>query len=187
MSNDTPSSVRPDSVAAEPPAQATTARTTSTANLPSTSWTDTHARRLAVALWLRMVRVEQKGHRFLTEALHRHTLSIAQFDVIAHIGAAEGMTQQDLADSLFVTKGNVCQLLDRLSQRGLLMRRQEGRSNRLYLTEAGRAVFEEVVPAQEAEIARLFSSLTPDERTTLLSLLRKLDHSMGSVERGDCK
>lgn len=148
----------------------------------------TRPRRAAVALWLRLVRIEQRGHHHLTEQLRRHDLSIAQFDVIAHIGAAEGMTQQELADSLFVTKGNVCQLLDRLAQRGLLERRQEGRANRLFLTPAGRAVFDAVVPAHEAEIERMLSRLDPQERVTLHALLRKLDHAMATMPRdgADC-
>src|SRR3712207_8018674 len=59
--------------------------------------------------------------------------SNAQFDVLAHVGAAEGITQQQLADSLLVTKGNIAQLLDRMQKRGLIERRPQGRINRLFL------------------------------------------------------
>jgi DNA-binding MarR family transcriptional regulator len=45
-------------------------------------------------------------------------LNNAQFDVLAHVGAVEGMTQQELADSILVTKGNVALLLDRVEGRG---------------------------------------------------------------------
>jgi len=134
--------------------------------------------RAAVTTWLRLLRVFHKGDRRLTAHLRCHGLSMAQFDVLAQLGAAEGITQQELADKLYVTKGNVTQLLDRMTQSGLLVRRQAGRANRLYLTDAGHALHDAVVPAQEDEIAGLLAALTADETRQLAALLRKLDHSL---------
>jgi DNA-binding MarR family transcriptional regulator len=105
-------------------------------------------------------------------------LSVAQFDVLAHVGAGEGMTQRELADALLVTKGNVCQLLDRMEDRGLISRRQEGRAKRLFLTDAGRRLFAEVVPAHEAVIAEQFSVLSEGEQERLHELLRKIDKAL---------
>lgn len=110
--------------------------------------------------------------------MRQYDLSVAQFDVIVQIGAAEGISQQQLAGSLLVTKGNVSQLLKRLELQGLIRRTQEGRSNYLYLTQAGWLLYQQVVPAQEAMIARLFAVLTPNEQETLRHLLRKLDQSL---------
>jgi DNA-binding MarR family transcriptional regulator len=124
------------------------------------------------------MRVYQKVDRASGEQLKGRDLSGAQFDVLAHVGASEGMTQQELADSLLVTKGNVCQLLDKLEGRGLISRRQEGRANRLFLTEAGRRVFDEVVPAHEAVIADQFSLLSEEEQALLHELLRKFDRAL---------
>ena len=134
--------------------------------------------RAAVTTWLRLMRVFHKGDRRLTAHLRCHGLSIAQFDVLAQLGAAEGITQQDLANKLLVTKGNVTQLLDRMTQSGLLVRRQDGRANRLYLTDAGRALFAEVIPDHEQKIADMLAALTPDENRQLAALLRKLDHAL---------
>ena len=103
---------------------------------------------------------------------------MAQFDVLAQVGASEGLTQQALADSLLVTKGNVAQVLSKMERRGLILRRQQGRSNRLFLTVGGRRLFDEVVPAQEEFVAQGFSVLSPGEQRTLLELLRKLDRGL---------
>jgi DNA-binding MarR family transcriptional regulator len=111
------------------------------------------------------------------ERLRPWDLSVAQFDVLAQVGAHDGLTQQQLAAALLVTKGNICQLLDRLERLGLVRRQQVGRANRLHLTDAGRALREQVVPAQETLVAERLAALTPDEQRTLLSLLRKLDHA----------
>ena len=128
--------------------------------------------------WLRLLRVEQKVSRTLTEDLRRWDLNLAQFDVLARVGGTEGTTQQELAEALLVTKGNVCQMLDRLQKRGLLVRRPDGRANRLFLTDEGRRLFEEVVPVHEALVAEQFSSLSTSERSQLMRLLGSLDRAL---------
>ncbi|HLJ67183.1 MAG TPA: MarR family transcriptional regulator [Chloroflexota bacterium] len=127
---------------------------------------------------MRLVRVFQKVDRASTEHFRCRNLSMAQFDVLARVGAAEGQTQQELADSLLVTKGNICQLLDRMEQAGLIERRQEGRANRIFLTTSGRELYLQAVPAQERLIDELFCPLSVGEQAQLLDLLRKLDRSL---------
>lgn len=139
---------------------------------------DSTLRSAALLAWLRLARVYQKTDRASAEHLRRWGLTVAQFDVLAHIGAREGLSQQQLADSLLVTKGNVTQLLHRLEHDGLVRRCQEGRVNRLVLTERGRLLRDQVAPAQEALITRLFSTLPPEKQSRLLALLRELDHAL---------
>lgn len=139
----------------------------------------------AVAAWLRLARVFQQVNRASSEQLRQWDLSVAQFDIIAHVGAAEGMTQQELADGLLVTKGNICQMLDRMERGGLIERRQEGRANRLYLTPSGRRLFAEVVPAHEQMLAEQFATLSPAEQHALLALLRRVDRALGAA--GACE
>ena len=128
--------------------------------------------------WLRLMRVYHKVSRRSAERLKGWGLSVAQFDVLAHVGAAEGITQQELADTLVVSKGNVCQLLDKMEGRGLISRVQEGRANRLFLTHEGRRLFEDVVPAHEASIAERFSVLSEADQAQLHELLRKFDRAL---------
>jgi DNA-binding MarR family transcriptional regulator len=139
---------------------------------------DRDLREPGLLAWLRLMRVFQKVDRLSGERLRAWDLSVGQFDVLAHVGAAEGIVQQELADSLLVTKGNVCQLLDRMEGRGLILRRREGRNNRIFLTEEGRRLFDEVVPAHEALIAERFSALSRAEQERLHELLRKLDRAL---------
>src|SRR5580765_1203017 len=99
--------------------------------------------------WLRLVRVFQRVDRVSSESLRCHGISSAQLDVLARIGSSEGISQQRLADALLVTKGNICQLLDKMQSSELLERRPEGRINRLFLTAKGRRIYDEVVPAHD--------------------------------------
>jgi DNA-binding MarR family transcriptional regulator len=135
-------------------------------------------RQPAVFAWLRLARVFQKIDSRSERFFRSQGLNTAQFDVLAQIGATSGMTQQELAAALLVTKGNISQLLARLEQDGLVTRRQEGRTNCLSLTEQGHALFQQVVPQQEALIAELLAPLSPTEQLELLRLLRKLDHAI---------
>ena len=133
----------------------------------------------AVPAWLRLARVFAKVDRASAQHLRHWGLSVAQFDVLAQVGAAEGLSQQDLAARLLVTKGNVTQLLDRMQRDGLILRCPQGRTNCLFLTEKGRRLFAAVVPAQEAHIAARFAPLSAQEQRQILTLLRTLDHSLG--------
>ena len=128
--------------------------------------------------WLRLARVFQKMQRQESTQLRCWRLSPAQFDVLAHVGAAEGMTQQRLADALLVTKGNVCQILDKMERDGLLVRRPAGRVNHVYLTDSGRRLFDEVVPAHERFMADVLGQLSQTEQWQLLRLLSRLDHQL---------
>jgi DNA-binding MarR family transcriptional regulator len=125
------------------------------------------------------MRVYQKVDRASAEHLRDWGLSVAQFDVLARVGSQAGIKQQEVADLLLVTKGNVCQLLDRMEDRGLILRRRDGRANHLFLTEAGRRLYDEAVPAQEAMVSERFSALSDEEQAQLHELLRKLDTSLG--------
>ena len=134
---------------------------------------------------MRLLRVSQKVERELAGQLKLWGLNNAQFDVLAHVGADEGITQQELADSLLVTKGNVAQLLDRMEKRGLIERRPQGRINRLFLTKEGRRTFAKVVPAHEAMIDDRLSVLSEEERRQLFELMRKLDRALNKGKRAE--
>jgi DNA-binding MarR family transcriptional regulator len=128
--------------------------------------------------WLRLVRVFQKVDRVSTESLRCNQLSPAQLDVLAKVGSSPGTSQQELADALLVTKGNVCQLLDKMQASGLLERRPAGRQNRLYLTDKGKGVFDTVVPRHDALVSGLLGSLSNTEQRELLRLLRHVDQAL---------
>ncbi|MGI9147694.1 MAG: MarR family winged helix-turn-helix transcriptional regulator [Chloroflexota bacterium] len=135
-------------------------------------------RTASLLAWLRLVRVFQKVNRASTDSLRCRQLTPAQVDVLANVGASAGISQQELADMLLVTKGNVCQLLDKVENNGLLERRPDKRVNRLFLTEQGRQVYEEVIPHHDALLAEQFQALSKSDKRELLRLLRQLDHSL---------
>ncbi len=133
----------------------------------------------AVVAWLRLARVYHKIDRRTAGTMRHHGISVSRFDVLNHAGAVEGRTQQQIADTLLVTKGNITQLVDAMEADGLLVRRREGRANRIYLTAPGRHLRRELISVQEREIAHDWAALDADEVRTLIQLLRKLERSLG--------
>src|SRR5205814_5005680 len=131
-----------------------------------------------VLAWVRLVRVHQEVERTAMAHLRQWNVSVPQFDILAHVGAAAGITQQELAAARLTTKGNLSQLLDHMERAGIVRRERDGHVKRIWLTETGQRLFEEVVPAHEAVIAAQFSTLAPEDQDQLLRLLRTLDHGL---------
>lgn len=138
-------------------------------------------RRPGVLAWLYLMRVYDKLQHRSSQHLAQYDLTPAQFDVLAQLNLADRISQQALAERLLVTKGNVCGLIDRMSSRGLVERQsdpRDARVNLLCLTDKGRALAEEVVPAHETFMHEQMDTLNPEEQRTLQGLLRQLDLSL---------
>jgi DNA-binding MarR family transcriptional regulator len=134
---------------------------------------DKPTRSAAVAAWVRLTRLYQSIDHRSEENFRELGLNSAWFDVLANVGAREGLTQRELADSLLVTKGNISQLMTKLEAAALIERRADGRALRLYLTPAGRELRARAVPRQETLLAESLSRLSDDEQKELIRLLRK--------------
>ena len=110
----------------------------------------------------------------VTERLRQIGLSVPQCDVLTTLTEAEGVSQQDLAKRLYVTKGNISGLLDRLEKAGLVERRSTASDRRqyeIYLTHAGRAAAEKAIALQHALIRATLGRLPRQELATLEGLL----------------
>ena len=74
-------------------------------------------------VWLRMIRLMTRIKVAMSDRLKDVSLSVPQLDVLSTLTEQEGISQQDLAVRLYVTKGNISGLLDRLVAAGLVERR----------------------------------------------------------------
>ncbi|MCJ2047444.1 MarR family transcriptional regulator [Methylobacterium sp. J-078] len=115
-------------------------------------------------VWFRFIRLNRRVTAAMAGELRGLGLSIPQFDALSTLTEREGMTQQDLAARLYVTKGNVSGLIDRLVEAGLVERRPipgDRRSHALHLTPAGADLATRGIAAQKAYVARTLGQL-PD-------------------------
>lgn len=135
----------------------------------------------AMSTWLQLVRVYEKLQHHAGSHLKGYDLTPAQYDVLAQLSGTHGMTQQALAERLMVTKGNVCGLIDRMSDRGFVERRadpEDRRSNLLFVTELGKEVAERAVPAYAQFVREHLAVLDAEEQSALETLLRKVEMAL---------
>ncbi|MFE1600870.1 MarR family winged helix-turn-helix transcriptional regulator [Methylobacterium sp. ID0610] len=121
-------------------------------------------------IWFRFVRLNRRVVAAVAADLKALGLSIPQFDVLSTLSEREGLTQQDLAERLYVTKGNVSGLIDRLVEAGLVERRPipgDRRSHALHLTPAGRDLARTGMAAQTAYVARTLATLPAEDLADL--------------------
>ncbi|WP_424767612.1 MarR family winged helix-turn-helix transcriptional regulator [Paenibacillus sp. sgz302251] len=142
----------------------------------SNSFLSKRDERLGLMIWFRLSRVYSQSVRETHQHLKKWGLSAAQFDMIAQVGVHDRLTQQQLANKLFVTKGNITQLLGKLEGQGLVQREQEWKTKYVSLTEKGKELFNEVVPMQEQFQASQYNGLNQAEKKQLLELLKKIQH-----------
>lgn len=119
-----------------------------------------------IRVWFRLLRLETRIRSAMSERLRAIGLSVPQCDVLTTLTEQEGMSQQDLAKRLYVTKGNISGLIDRLEEAGMVERRptpEDRRSHAIFLTETGRSAAKAGLALQHAYVAETFGRLAgPD-------------------------
>jgi DNA-binding MarR family transcriptional regulator len=120
----------------------------------------------SVRVWFRLIRLEARMQAAIGEKLRAIGVSIPQCDVLTTLTEQEGVSQQELAKRLYVTKGNISGLIDRLVEAGFVERRStasDRRQHAIYLTKAGRQIAEKAIAVQHRWIASTFGRMAdPD-------------------------
>jgi MarR family transcriptional regulator, organic hydroperoxide resistance regulator len=125
-------------------------------------------------IYFRFVRLQQRVFGEMGQTLKPTGLSIPQFDVLSTLTEQEGLSQSDLATRLYVTKGNVSGLIDRLVDAGFVERRSapgDRRSNAVFLTLEGRKVADEGIRLQRAFVADTLGKLQQTDLKVLDGIL----------------
>lgn len=119
----------------------------------------------------------ERSRRFFFETLEPHGFDPREFGLVTVVRNRPGMTQQELASVARIDPSSMVAVLDSLEERGIVERRVDAKDRRrraVHLTEAGERTWQALQrEARKAGMAFL-EPLTPDERTKLNELLRKL-------------
>lgn len=113
-------------------------------------------------------------------ALSVHGMTLWQFDVLATLrrsGAPYTLSPTQLLRAMTLSSGAMTNRIDRLEDLGFVERLPDPEDRRgvlIRLTDAGRDVADQAVGTRLADAARVIAHLTPDERETLATLLRRL-------------
>jgi DNA-binding MarR family transcriptional regulator len=128
----------------------------------------------AVRIWFRLLRLQTRINLSITALVREIGLSVPQCDVLTTLTEREGISQQDLAARLYVTKGNISGLIDRLEAAKLVERRSiEGdrRSHAIFLTPQGRTLAEQGIEVQRRFVIDTLGRMSAEDLKQLESLI----------------
>jgi DNA-binding MarR family transcriptional regulator len=121
--------------------------------------------------------VARHGTRQLEAALDRHGLLLGHHAILATLGDFGAVSQRDIAQRLRVDKSHLSARIDQLESAGLVTRTpdpQDRRRHRVVLSKAGHTLLDQLRTAARASQQPLLEPLTPAERRTLETLLRRV-------------
>jgi DNA-binding MarR family transcriptional regulator len=105
-----------------------------------------------------------------------YDLTPVQYAALSTVGTRPGIDQITLAGLIAYDRTTITGVVDRLVQKGLLVRQANSRDRRvreLQITDEGRRILCGIEPAVEAAQRTMLRGLTTDEADVLLRLLRK--------------
>jgi DNA-binding MarR family transcriptional regulator len=133
----------------------------------------------------------QGFERVSGDAVRQNGLTHAQFDIIATLGNTTGMSYKELGERTLITKGTLTGVIERLEQKGLVLRERscdDKRSFFVRLTPAGDQVFCDVFPKVIARGKELFTAYSDADFAALedaLGLLRARIQAGARHDAGD--
>ena len=107
-------------------------------------------------------------------------VTIAQCHAIVEIGREENVSLTDLADILGLDKSTMSRTIDNLVESGAAIREVD-ENNRRYvtirLTEAGKAIFQNIQTSNESYYGCIFADIPEDKRAQVLESLQLLSQA----------
>ena len=105
-----------------------------------------------------------------------YDLTPVQYAALTTVGMQPGIDQATLAGLIAYDRTTITGVVDRLAQKGLLVRqvsRTDRRAHALRITNEGRRTLDGIEPAVEAAQRMILGGLSKAEAATLMRLLRK--------------
>jgi DNA-binding MarR family transcriptional regulator len=136
----------------------------------------------ACEAFLHLMRAGDEAFRVVESHLAEHNISQGRFMVLMLLlktsnGCGHPSTPAELADLSRVTRATMTGLVDTLERDGLVTREPDLTDRRMMtvtLTEKGRLLLEQILPAHFKRMAWLMSPLNENERKVFVSLLSKV-------------
>lgn len=137
-----------------------------------------HFDQLTMTAALNLVSTYDALHQGVGRYLARTGLSKSTFNILMLLAESdpEGMLLHEIGELLLVSKANVTGLIDHLEALGYVSRmvdQQDRRARLARITEMGKELLEHIVPGHFENVGRLLAGLNPEEKETLVRLLRK--------------
>jgi DNA-binding MarR family transcriptional regulator len=123
------------------------------------------------------------------EALAKHGLTAAQFEILQHVRRQDGLEQRILQERLGITSATLTGIVDGLVDRQLLTRRpspEDARVKQLFLTDKGLALDTQVEAVLGHVQERLLEGFSSAEIALLQDWMQRMIANMGEPSGGCC-
>ncbi|MCG8346590.1 MAG: MarR family transcriptional regulator [Chloroflexales bacterium] len=123
------------------------------------------------------------------EALTKHGLTAAQFEILQHVWRQDGLEQRTLQERLGITSATLTGIVDGLVDRQLLIRRpspEDARVKQLFLTDKGLALDTQVKAVLENVQERLLEGFSLAEIALLQDWMQRMIANMGEPSQDCC-
>jgi MarR family 2-MHQ and catechol resistance regulon transcriptional repressor len=127
--------------------------------------------------WLVLWKATRAVETRALQSIEASGLCASDFGLLEALFHKGALPMNVLGRKLLLTTGSITSAVDRLARRGLVARKdhpQDRRVRLVELTPPGRQLIEPAFAQHETDLEEVVSVLTPEERVTLVALLRKL-------------
>lgn len=141
-----------------------------------------------VRAYVKLLRATRSVVGVIEPRLAARGLTTTQLGVLEALLHKGPLGQRELGRKVLTSAANMTDVLDKLQARGLIARCRataDRRNVTVGLTEAGRALIEELFPRHAADIARAMGGLSRVETERLGDLLRKLGQAAAAMPGDD--
>lgn len=104
-----------------------------------------------------------------------------QWTILLYLAQRDGISQQEIADRFERSKVAAYNILKKLEENGLVLRKTDpvdSRYNRVYLTAEGRRLQRELTPLAKANTSSMSEGISDEEIEIFKSVLRRLNSNM---------
>ncbi|MEQ1615373.1 MAG: MarR family transcriptional regulator [Hyphomicrobiaceae bacterium] len=129
-------------------------------------------------------RAGQCADELFAKKIGKSDLTPRQFAVLMSVSKSEDLSQTALVDATGIDRSTLADIVRRLVERGLLVRKRTKQDARMYavrLSAAGRHAIESAAPGAVATNDALLASLPVSQRSVFVNALQKIVETMGPI------
>lgn len=126
-------------------------------------------------------KISSQTRRNHNHLLHDLNLHVGQDNLLCKLWRADGLTQVELCNKLNCEAPTVTNMLSALEKKELIMRKKDPddkRTNRIYLTEAGKNMETSVTEMWRKQQDKLLTDISLDEKMFLRRLLKQMENNL---------
>lgn len=133
-------------------------------------------RKFEKSLPIALLRSREATMRLFKPYVDSHDLTMPQWRVLRALAEAECLDAKTLSERCVILPPSLTRIFRSLTQRGLIrpVECNDARRHMVALTDAGRALFEEVLAEADPDYVRLAAAFGPERLDLLLDLLNDL-------------